>query len=324
METIYNNEISISPGNRQLATCRRISFKLLFFTILLLLISNHTRSQDSLSLLSWNIQMLPIIKSNHKAIRARAIVNQLNQRGYDVVVFQELFQKRSRRIITKGLTQKYPYHTRVLNKKTIAFKTNGGVMLFSKYPIKQVYQIRFKYRSGIDKMSRKGALMAELDVNGKIIQVAGTHLQAFGAQEIMYSQYAQLASDLLERHAKQNVPQLICGDFNTIKSIPPSLPADISQSFIDRLARYSVMLETLRASDGELLGKQQFTMDRPNNDLCETRKEYRLLLDYFFIRPNGSTNFSINRRVQIIKQRWTKEHEDLSDHYGLEAVLSLK
>lgn len=290
--------------------------------ILALLICNTTLtySQDSLSLLSWNIQMLPIIKSNSKPVRAKAIINQLNLRDYDVIVFQELFQKRSRRIIRNGLVKKYPYHTPVLNKKSIAFKTNGGVMLFSKYPIKNIYEVRYSSRSGIDKMSRKGALMAELEVNGRIIQVAGTHLQAFGAQEIMYDQYRQLAS-FLDKYKKENTPQIICGDFNTIKVIPPKLPADISRSFIDRLARYAVMLETLKASDGDLSGDQQFTMDRPYNDLCTTRKEYRLLLDYVLLRPNGVTDLSVKRQVQIIKQRWSEEHEDLSDHYGLEAVI---
>ncbi|NOT76540.1 MAG: sphingomyelin phosphodiesterase [Cyclobacteriaceae bacterium] len=271
--------------------------------------------QDSVTVLSWNIQMLPIIKSNSKVIRARAIVEQLNQRNYDVIVFQEMFQKRSRRIITKGLAKKYPHHTPVLNKKFIGLKTNGGVMLFSKYPIRDYHQIRFSSRSGIDKMSRKGAMMAEIDVNGKIIQVVGTHLQAFGAQNIMYDQYMQLASELLDPHTKEGIPQLICGDLNTIKSLPPQLPADISQSFVDRLPRYSTMLEKFKAIDGDLEGEQQYTMDRPINDLCITRKEYRLLLDYILLRPNGLTNISINRRVQIIRQRWSPEHEDLSDHF---------
>lgn len=79
-------------------------------------------------------------------------------------------------------------------------------MLFSKYPIRDYHQIRFSSRSGIDKMSRKGAMMAEIDVNGKIIQVVGTHLQAFGAQNIMYDQYMQLASELLDPHTKEGIP----------------------------------------------------------------------------------------------------------------------
>jgi len=265
--------------------------------------------------------MLPIIKHNAKSTRAHAIVEQLNKRNYDVVIFQELFHRNSRKIITEVLIAKYPYNTPVLNKKSIAFKTNGGVMIFSKYPIKEIHELRYSDRTGIDRMSRKGALMAEIDVNGKLVQVVGTHLQAFGVQSIMYSQYKELASGLLDPYTKAGVPQLICGDFNTLKSLPPKLPVGISQSFVDRLARYQVLVETLRATDGDLEGKQQYTMDRPYNDLCVSRKEYRLLLDYAFLRPNGLTSYSIKRRVQIIRQRWSLEHEDLSDHFALEAVL---
>ncbi len=268
--------------------------------------------------------MLPIIKREGRKARANAIVNQLNKRNYDVIIFQEIFHKHSRKIITEGLKATYPHNTPILNKKFVTIKTNGGVMIFSRHPIKTIHEIKYSERTGIDRMSRKGALMTEINFNGKLVQVIGTHLQAFGEQPIMYAQYEQLASALLDRYKKEGVPQLICGDFNTIKVIPPTLPDDISQTFIARLARYDYLLSTLRALDGELDGDQQFTMDRPYNDLCVSRKEYRLLLDYAFLRPNGLIGYSIKRKVQIIRQRWSPEHEDLSDHFGLEAVLTFK
>lgn len=300
---------------------RKVRFSLVFGFLILL--SGPAASQDSLRVLSWNVQMLPrLVKRNGKAKRARAIVEQLKQRQYDVIVFQELFRRRSRKIITKGLAEQYPHRTPVLNSQAISLKTNGGVVILSKYPIREVHQIKYRERKGWDRMSRKGALMAEIDVRGKIIQVAGTHLQAFGEQAILYSQYHQLAEELLKPHAKAGVPQLACGDFNTLKSMPPKLPENITQDFIDRLPRYHYMLNTLDATDGELNGEQQFTMDRPYNDLCLTRKDVRLLLDYILLRPNGMKDISIQRMVKIMRQQWDKEHRDLSDHFGLEAVLT--
>ena len=293
-----------------------------FFILGMAVMMHPLLAQDSLKILTWNIQMLPsFAKSNGKIKRAKAIVNQLNQRDYELIIFQELFHKHSRRIVTNGLSDLYPHHTQILNKKPLSLKANGGVMIFSKYPIRQVHQIRFKDRTGFDRLARKGAVLAEVDVKGKFVQVIGTHLQAFGTQEILYSQYRQLARQLIEPHSKPGVPQLICGDFNTLKSLPPKLPSDISQDFIDRLPRYFTMLEILQAKDGALEGEQQFTMDRPFNDLCKTRKEYRLLLDYVLIRSNSPNDYAIKRQVQIIRQRWHKEHEDLSDHFGLEAVM---
>ena len=148
-------------------------------------------------------------------------------------------------------------------------------MLFSKHPIGKVHEIRYHSRSGFDRLSRKGALLAELSVRGKSIQVVGTHMQAFSTQEIIYDQYHQLAEELLHPNERNGVPQLLCGDFNTLKSIPPKLPENITQDFVDRLPRYHTMLQTLNASDGLLEGEQQFTMDRPYNDMCMARKEYR-------------------------------------------------
>lgn len=280
-------------------------------------------AQDSLRVLTWNIQLLPTpARSVGRPERAKVIADQLKARNYDVVVFQEAFHKKGRKILIKELSAKYPYRTDVLNKKAIALKTNGGVILFSRYPIAKTSEIRFKKRSGIDKMSRKGALLAELNINGKAVQVAGTHLQAFGADEIMYAQYEQIKQELIARHQRPGVPQLICGDFNTLKQVPDTIPAGISPEMIRRLPRYERMLTVLDAKDGPLAGPQQFTMDRPFNDMCVTRKEFRLLLDYILLRPNGFENLSIHRRVRIIRHPWHADHQDLSDHFGLEAVLT--
>ena len=157
---------------------------------MLLVGTGYAQSLDSLKILSWNIQMLPhLVNRNGKAKRAHAIVDQLRKKDYDVIVFQELFRKRSQRIIAKGLAERYPYCTPVLNKKTFSLKTNGGVILFSKHPILEVHQIRYEKRAGFDRLSRKGALLAEVSVRGKHVQIIGTHLQSFGRQEIVYSQF---------------------------------------------------------------------------------------------------------------------------------------
>lgn len=289
--------------------------------LLIFLLSAHVvLSQDSLRLLSWNIQMLPsMVRNNGKAKRARAIVDQLKANPYDVVVFQEIFKKRSRRIIRKGIASLYPYHTDVLNKKFIALRTNGGVMLFSRYPITAVHEIRYRSRSGFDKYSRKGALLADIEIKGKTIQVGGTHLQAFGPQEVMFSQYHQLHDELLKRNQRDGVPQFVLGDFNTRQT--PTSPPVMSANGGPPLTRYEYMLQTLGAEDGPLAGDQQYTMDRPYNDLCEGNKTSRILLDYILVRPNGASP-TVARQVRIIRQQWDKEHRDLSDHFALEGIVS--
>jgi hypothetical protein len=81
------------------------------------------------------------------------------------------------------------------------------------------------------------------------------------------------------------------------------------------------MLQTLEAEDGDLLGEQQYTMDRPNNDLTERSRNARIVLDYILVRP-AEYPLSIRRQVRIFRKPWTKDHQDLSDHFALEAVAS--
>lgn len=291
-----------------------------FFVLCFLL---PTHAQDSLRILSWNVKMLPGIgKGNYR--RANAIAEQLQHLRYDVIVFQEMFQPRARNIIVKKLRHLYPYGTSVLNKKTIALKSNGGVMILSRHPIKRTGQIRYRQRQGIDRLARKGALLAEILFKEKAVQVVGTHLQAFGTTDVMYAQYQQLHEELLKPSQGERVPQIICGDFNTIKNLPPQLPRDVTQQMMNRLARYSVMINTLQVEDGDLLGEHQYTMDRPVNDLCKSRKEYRLLIDYCFLKNNGSPGLSVSRQVKILRHPWHKNHQDLSDHFGLEAVVTFQ
>lgn len=289
--------------------------------LILFILPFSSQSQDSLKLLSWNIQMLPRGLGKGKAKRAKAIVEELKKNKYDVVVFQELFYARSRKILSRGLKETFPHQTAVLNKKTLSLKLNGGVMAFSKYPITSVKQICYASKSGPDRLSRKGALLAELVIKEKPVQVVGTHLQAFGKKEIMYAQYKQLFDELLKPNERPGVPQIICGDFNTLKKVPETLPTDLPANFEERIASYEIMIKTLQAKDGDIHGENQFTMDRPYNDLCTSRKQYRLLLDYFLVRHNESPAFIQQRNIIISKYAWHKKHSDLSDHYGLTAVV---
>ncbi len=279
-----------------------------------------SRAQDTLRLLSWNIQMLPFPVSPHgKAKRAKAIAELLTHENYDVVVFQEAFKRRSRRILKRELKRVLPYQTAVLNQKTLSIKTNGGVMIFSKHRIDSVHEIRFLKRTGFDKYARKGALMAEVKIGERTAQIVGTHLQAFGTDDVLISQYHQIQRELLAPHTRAGVPQFLLGDFNTRKTAP--FPANLSSDGAAPQTRYSAMLQALEAADGELEGEQQYTMDRPYNDLCVKRKEARLLLDYILVRP-AESNLSIRREVRILRKQWSKDHRDLSDHFALEALLA--
>lgn len=265
--------------------------------------------------------MLPrLVKNNGKAKRAKIIVEKLQQADYDVVILQEAFYRRARKIITKGLAKTYPYQTDILNKQTIGLKTNGGVIMLSKLPIQQTSEIQFKSRASVDRFARKGAMMVTVQWKNQPLQIVGTHLQAFSTADITYNQLSQIKNELLEKQPSQ-VPQIICGDFNVIKTVPDKMPSNIDSTRFQKLPRYPKLVEILGAEDGDLLGENQFSMDRPNNDLAKKFKQYRLLLDYVLLRNQTPTKLTILRKIKVFRHTWHKEHQDLSDHFGVEAMI---
>lgn len=59
---------------------------------------------EELKILTWNIFMRPrFIFKDGQVERAKAIVEQLKDKTYDVIVFQEAIDRKARRIIWDGL-----------------------------------------------------------------------------------------------------------------------------------------------------------------------------------------------------------------------------
>ena len=265
------------------------------------------RSPQKLKLLSWNIYMLPGVISNLNGRRAEAIGKWLAASDYDIVVFQEAFCPLARRKIRRLLETRFPYQAGPANQKLFSFKTNSGLWIFSTHPILSSQSIIFKNRHGWDALSRKGALMVEINVNGASAQIAATHLQNSGGAWLRHAQCVEFYERLLKPNKKDCTPQLLCGDFNINKNSSED--------------SYHFMLTTLDASDGDLTGDNKFTYDRLNNDLHVEKGTGRDLIDYILLRKNGAWIDSPHRQIKVIKNRWHAHHEDLSDHYALEAEI---
>ncbi len=259
---------------------------------------------NKIKVLSWNIYMLPgVVKVKGKTARASAIGETLKDSDYDVIVFQEAFHHKSRRRIQKLVEINFPYQAGPANQKLISLKTNSGIWIFSKYPIISTRSIIFKNRSGIDAFSRKGALLAEIEINHQRVQVAGTHLQNSGPAWIRQSQCVEFYHRILKPELKPGVPQIICGDFNI----------DQKQE-----EEYKAMLQNLNATNGDLSGEFQFSYDRSLNDLHVEAGSEKDLLDYILIR-NHSEYDILTRKILAFRRPWAYNHADLSDHFALEA-----
>ncbi len=256
-----------------------------------------------LKILSWNIYMLPhlIASGSNKSDRAEAIGEILKESGNDVIFFQEAFHAKPRKIIFENLSGQFPYSAGPANRNKFSLKTNSGLWVFSKYPITGYHSIIYQTRHGIDAFSRKGALLVEINMNGKIVQVAGTHLQNCGPSWLKKIQCVEFYERLLKPFQRENVPQIICGDFN-----------------IDRRKEndsYQAMLKLLDATDTNY-DLASFTYDRVDNQLKNEKGTDRDLIDYILVRHNGATITS-STVVKRLKRNWTHNLFELSDHYSI-------
>lgn len=260
-------------------------------------------SDPELRVLSYNIQMLPrwIAHLGHRPLlRAKLIPEKLIADSIDVIVFQEAFDKKCMRIISRLLQEQYPYIVGPGNDRKAGIKLNSGVMMFSRIPLKFVDQIDFKECEKEDCFARKGALLAEAEWNGKAIQILGTHMEAGGTPELKTGQYLEI-NELIRKHERPGVPQLLCGDFNIRRG------SDL----------YHNMLVVTGMEDGPISGELQYTADHLLNDMCSYDPQNRKVIDFIFWRGNGISPLFTRREIKRYQQRWNKKHQDLSDHMAL-------
>jgi phospholipase C len=275
--------------------------------------TSKSKNSEPLRILSWNIQMLPrlLFPVRRGPIkRARLIPEKIINDSIDIIVFQECFDIRSRRILKRRLKENYPYIAGPANKIIPVFFTNSGIVIYSKYPIIDKWQFAYKWREkkSHDKFARKGCLMVEIELPSKNkIQVLGTHLQAGGPDAIRHSQYKQLKA-FIDEHQKENVPQVICGDFNTRKN--------------DEI-NYKTMTGIINADDGEISGELCCTSDGLLNDMKSHNPDDRKVIDYILYRGNGVEPEFFIREVRQYQHRWSEKYKDLSDHNAVLGIIKL-
>jgi len=270
---------------------------------------------DQVSILTWNIFMLPVsfFPKSGQLERAEGIVEQLKDQAYDIIVFQEAFDKKAREILWEGLKEKFPFTTGP--DKGGFMKLNNGVWILSKFKFTTIASIKFNTCKVADCFSKKGATLVEFIKDGKFFQVIGTHLQSENYQEVRNEQFEEITEHLLKPYEKEGVPQIIAGDLNT--------PVDDEES-------YSNMLCILNAEDQlpeepKIMKKKELvTWGGFNNDLFEEgNNRIPQLLDYILVKHNGSQPKWIKKSIKVIQQAWNSDRKkkDLSDHYAVAAII---
>jgi endonuclease/exonuclease/phosphatase family metal-dependent hydrolase len=251
----------------------------------------------TLSILSWNIYMLPpaILKTG-KIQRAKAIAEELLHTHYDIIVFQEAFHPRARHILQSKLSQLMPYTYGPANAGGL--KVNSGVWILSHLQMNPIKEIKYKDCTGVDCYSKKGAVLLEGKKDDVIFQIIGTHLQSEGPQAIRQHQYEEIYNELAIPFQEPNIPQIICGDFNT--------------SSLDQCS-YNDMVCTLDCENGVIDGCITNTF-RDGNDQ----------IDYILIRKNGCKIEQQHREIKEFFHNWISRKNKfiqspaLSDHNAME------
>lgn len=266
------------------------------------------KASNELKILTWNIYMLPhcnIINKNKK--RARAIAEKLSQLEYDIILFEEAFDYRARRIIRNALNNKYPFIYGPANESFFSLRTNSGLWVLSKVPLTHLKEIEYKSRFGIDAMARKGAAMFEGNWTGNAFQIIVTHLQADSPDEVRRQQCGEIAAELLDKFSRKNVPQFVCGDFNIE---------------MDDIKNYNYMLSALHVENGKMDGDLSVSYDEIDNHLARRENGKKRLIDYILLRNHDEKISTVMRRISVLKSKINEFMEtDLSDHYGIEATI---
>ena len=260
--------------------------------------------QNELKILTWNIYMLPLCSQIHRNVkRADAIAQKIACFNYDIIVFEEAFDYQARKILRYQLKGNYPFMYGPANDSGFSLKTSSGIWILSKIPLRQLEQIEFKNRFGIDAFARKGAVLFEGKWKGQSFQLLGTHLQANSPDSIRCDQCREIADKLLRKFSRPEIPQIVCGDFNI--------------EFEDKV-NYINMLNLLDAENGNLQGALQSSFDEIDNQLARKENGKKSLIDYILVR-NAKAISKIERKVFVLKERIKDVFSDLSDHYGIEA-----
>ena len=270
-------------------------------------LTESVANKHKLKILTWNIYMLPFCSKIHQNCkRAMAIAQGIPGYAYDIIVFEEAFDHNVRKIIRNQLKDYYPFMYGPANKSTFSIKTNSGIWILSKIPFRQLEQIEFKNRFGINALARKGAVLFEGEWQGQSFQLIGTHLQNDSPDSVRYGQCREIADKLSKKYTKSDTPQIICGDFNI--------------EFAEKV-KYGKMLKILDAENGSLKGNLQTSFDEVNNNLAQKENGEKQLIDYVLVR-NHDAIIDIERQVFVLKGCIRDIDSNLSDHYGIEATVN--
>ena len=126
----------------------------------------------------------------------------------------EVFTKELKKQINEHL-HNLKYNVIISNNPSNIFTINGGLLIASKYKILKIDSINYKNKYGEDYFSDKGVLKIKVNIEGNIIDIYNTHLNADpvignSGNKTRLKQYQEFF-EFIDKSV-DNI--IICGDFN--------------------------------------------------------------------------------------------------------------
>lgn len=263
--------------------------------------------------MTWNVFMVPpVIFKSCQTERAVQIADYIKQVNPDIIVLDETFMESTSAILKRKLDSVFHYQSDITESGIL--KMNSGVWIFSKYPISKQDFILYKDRKGSDMFARKGARYVEISVNGKPIQLIGTHMQSLPKfRSTRIKQYHQLKENMLDVYYRDSIPQFIVGDINC--------------NYYDT-AEYAILQKTLDVLPVSYQG-EQYSWNGLENDLVYKFSEHTLeTLDYILLRKHHKNKASI-KSTEILKpmcdcKYCSQDFHYFSDHHPVISTIELK
>ncbi|OZG72563.1 endonuclease [Hahella sp. CCB-MM4] len=227
-------------------------------------------------------------------------------KGYDAVVFQEVFDPILTAEFRDRLQEEYPYLTEIPFK--LGKILTGGSFIASRWPVlEQDTQVYDACRND-GCFASKGINYAKINKGGQIYHLFGTHTHAYTTSEdiaVRMDQLAQMKRFVDSKNIPAGEPVLMAGDFNVDRIHFPAERED--------------MLSILDASEPEALGEYPYSYAGLVNVYADD--VYNEFLDYvLYSNQHLAPLYSYNRlRVPrlVTSEHWGSW--DLSDHFPVES-----
>lgn len=285
--------------------CQHFSNRILMLFLCILYIG-MLKSQTKISVLSWNVKLLPKItqlavkkpKDINDKLRLDSIICKIKENNADVVMLQEAFDPVFNKIILNTLKEIYPYN---ITPTAQFMKFSNGLLCLSKRPINKHKTIFFKKSTWSDYLVSKGAVSFSCDMNGQTIYMINTHLQSdydiVTSEKIRKHQLAQIQNELLSDKNIEQSLTILAGDFNFNES---------SKEYLQT----QNLFEWSDVSLNKNMNMNTFSSDNYwNKELKKSEK-----LDYFFC---NNLQHSITDLKCSMKSDFKIKDVDLSDHFPL-------